>query len=264
MEKFVQVGPINVAYAVEGSGPAVLLIHGTGGSYEGTWGNLGKALAPDFTVITPNYSGSGKTQDAHERLELDDLVEQNAQAVMQEGFTHFHVVGYSLGAVVATAIAAKYPERVQSVTAIAGWVESDLAVAYQFDLWQKLFRQDRELFAQFAIHTGFSPAFYSSFQTLEQLHEFTANLAATLAEGTGKQAELDTRINLRPLLGKVTAPALAIGLTYDRMVPVEQTREMAALLPDARYHEIASGHLVLWEQEAKLIETVLSFVRSTR
>ncbi|MDH6352540.1 alpha/beta hydrolase [Brevibacillus sp. 1238] len=264
MEKFVQVGPINVAYAVEGSGPAVLVIHGTGGSYEGTWGNLGKALAPDFTVITPNYSGSGKTQDDRERLELDDLVEQNVQAVMQEGFTHFHVVGYSLGAVVATAIAAKYPERVQSVTAIAGWVESDLAVAYQFDLWQKLFRQDRELFAQFAIHTGLSPAFYSSFQTLEQLHEFTANLAATLAEGTGKQAELDTRINLRPLLGKVTAPALAIGLTYDRMVPVEQTREMAALLPDARYHEIASGHLVLWEQEAELIETVLSFVRSTR
>ncbi|MBY0052182.1 alpha/beta hydrolase [Brevibacillus agri] len=249
---------------MEGNGPAVLLIHGTGGSYEGTWGNLRNTLAPDFTVITPNYSGSGKTQDSRERLELDDLIEQNVQAVTQEGFTRFHVVGYSLGAVIATAIAAKYPERVQSVTPIAGWVESDPAIAYQFDLWQKLFRQDRELFAQFAIHTGFSSTFYSSFQTVEQLHEFTTNLAATLAEGTGKQAELDTRINLRPLLGKVTAPAQVIGLTYDRMVPVEQTRELAALLPDARYHEIASGHLVLWEQEAELIDTIVSFVRAIR
>lgn len=260
MEKQVRVGNVDVAYAVEGSGPALLLIHGTGGSYETTWGEMVKALSSHYTIITPNYSGSGKTVDPAEKLELDDLVEQNVQSMLHEGIEQFHVVGYSLGAVITAAIAAKYPERVTSATLIAGWVESDLATAYQFDLWQKLFQTDRTLFAQFLIHTGFSPNFYHHFQSADQLQQLATDFAATLAEGMGRQSELDGRINIRPLLDRIVAPTLVIGLTHDRMVPVEHTKELATLIKGATYREINSGHLVPWEQGETLIEEIARFL----
>ncbi|MGG4440572.1 alpha/beta fold hydrolase [Brevibacillus fortis] len=260
MEKQFRVGQVDVAYAVEGNGPALLLIHGTGGSYETTWSEMVKALSSQYTIITPNYSGSGNTVDHREKLELDDLVEQNVQAMSNEGIEQFHVVGYSLGAVIAAAIAAKYPNRVKSASLIAGWAESDLATAYQFDLWQKLFQTDRTLFAQFVIHTGFSQQFYRRFQNTEQLQQLAIDFAATLAEGTGRQSELDGRIHIRPLLDHITAPTLVIGLTHDRMVPVEQTKELASLIKGASYHEINSGHLVPWEQGETLIEEITRFL----
>ncbi|ASJ55953.1 hypothetical protein BP422_21845 [Brevibacillus formosus] len=260
MERQVRVGPVDVAYAVEGNGPALLLIHGTGGSYETNWSEMVGALSSQYTIITPNYSGSGNTVDHRERFELDDLVEQNVQAVLNEGIEQFHVVGYSLGAVIAAAIAAKYPDRVKSASLIAGWAESDLATAYQFDLWQKLFKTDRTLFAQFVIHTGFSQAFYRHFQNTEQLQQLAKDFATTLAEGTDRQSELDSRIHIRPLLSSITAPTLVIGLTHDRMVPVEHTKELASLIKGAIYREINSGHLVPWEQGETLIGEITHFL----
>ncbi|TYR78649.1 alpha/beta hydrolase [Priestia megaterium] len=260
MDKIVRVGNVDVAYAVEGNGTGLLLIHGTGGMYENTWGDMIKSLSGHYRIVSPNYSGSGNTMDNGEKLQLDDLVEQNMQAMLQEGIGQFHVVGYSLGAEIAAALAAKYPERVKSATLIAGWVESNLASAFQFELWQKLFRTDRVLFAQFLIHTGFSSDFYNHFNSLEELNQMAHQFAGTLAEGTDRQSELDSRITIRPLLSSIVAPVLVIGLTYDQMVPIEHARELASLIKGAQYREIASGHLVPWEKSETLIDEVTRFV----
>ncbi|MDA1478087.1 alpha/beta fold hydrolase [Bacillus changyiensis] len=260
MKKIVRVGSVDVTYSVEGNGPGLLLIHGTGGTYENTWGDMIKSLAGSYTIVSPNYSGSGETLDSGEKLQLDDLVEQNIQAVLQEGINEFHIVGYSLGAEIAAAIAAKYPKQVKSATLIAGWVESDLASAFQFALWQKLFHIDRRLFAQFLMYSGFSPNFYNQFNNLEELDQMSNQFAGMLAKGTDRQSELDSRINIRPLLNRIVAPVLVIGLTYDRMVPIENARELASLIKGAEYREIPSGHLVPWEKSETLIDEVSRFV----
>jgi 3-oxoadipate enol-lactonase len=261
MEKSVISGDVNVSYSVNGSGPGLLLIHGTGGTYENTWGDMIKSLSGNYKIISPNYNGSSDKQDQKGNLQMDDLVEQHIQVVQQEGIEHFHVVGYSLGSEIAVAIAAKYPDRVKSVTLVAGWVESNLSSAFQFDLWRKLYQLDRVLFAQFLIHTGFSPDFYHQFSSIEELHQMANQFGGILAKGTDNHSELDKRINIRPLLASINAPVLVIGLTYDRMVPVENAKELASLIKGAQYREIASGHLVPWEKSEALIEEVSRFVR---
>lgn len=262
MDKFVKSGNVNVAYSVDGNGPGLLLIHGTGGTYENTWGAMIKSLSGNYKIISPNYNRSSDTNDQTGKLQMEDLIEQHIQAVQQEGIEQFHVVGYSLGAEIAAALAAKYPDRVKSVTLIAGWVENNLSSAFQFDLWQKLYHLDRVLFAQFLIHTGFSPEFYHQFNSIEELHQMTHQFGEILSKGTDSHSELDKRINIRPLLPSISAPVLVIGLTYDRMVPVEQTKELASLIKGAQYREIASGHLVPWEKSEALIKEVSSFVYS--
>ncbi|MDO3678311.1 alpha/beta fold hydrolase [Paenibacillus ehimensis] len=261
MNKIVKVNDVDVAYVVEGNGPGLLLIHGTGGTNE-NWGDMIKALSGEFTIVAPTYTATSEMMAHGEGLQLDDLVEQTVQAARQEGIESFHVVGYSLGAEIAAAVAAKYPERVISATMVAGWVESDLASAFQFDLWHKLYRLDRVLFAQFLIHTGFGPDFYNHFTHKDELLQLAGQFSEMLAPATGLQSELDGRVNIRSLISGIKAPSLVIGLTYDRMVPVEYAKELASLIPGAKYREIASGHLVPWEKGDQLIGEVAGFLRS--
>ncbi|MGM0827708.1 MAG: alpha/beta fold hydrolase [Bacillota bacterium] len=263
MDKSVRLGNVEVAYSVDGNGPGLLLVHGTGGTYENTWGDMIKSLSENYKIISPNYNRSSDTMDQTGKLQMDDLIEQHIQAVQQEGIGQFHVVGYSLGAEIAAGIAAKYPDRVKSVTLIAGWVESNLSSAFQFDLWQKLYHLDRALFAQFLIQTGFSPDFYHRFSSIEELHQMAHQFGGILSTGTDNHSELNKRINIRPLLTSITTPVLVIGLTYDRMVPVEKTKELASLIKGAQYREIASGHLVPWEKGEALIKEVSSFLYSS-
>lgn len=256
MDKTIQHGGAQVAYQVAGQGSALMLIHGTGGTYQNTWGGFVEQLSSSFHTIAPNYGLS----EIDSPLDIDDIVEQHVAAALQEGIQRFHVVGYSLGSVIAATLAAKYPDHVLSLTLIAGWAESDIAAQFQFDLWRKLLLADRQAFAQFLMHTGFSPSFIRNFGSLSDLLPMAQHFASILAEGTESHIDLDARINLRPILNDIAAPSLIIGLTHDQMVPVEQTKELASLIAGAEYREILSGHLVPWENSAALIEEISGFL----
>ncbi|UJF35553.1 alpha/beta fold hydrolase [Paenibacillus hexagrammi] len=260
MTNKLQVGSAQVAYQTSGLGPGVLLIHGTGGNARATWSELTTKLSDHYKVVSADYSGSGETQDTGEDLTLDDLVMQNVEVALHEGLEEFHVVGYSLGAVVATAIAALYPDRVKSVTMVGGWVESDSAMALQFHLWRDLFRTDRRLFAELVAHTGFSPGFYQQYQSIGELKELCAVMADNFAPGTDRQSDLDAQINIRPLLNQIAAPALVLGMAHDRIVPVHHAKELASLIPGAAYREIDSGHLIRLENMSTLVEEVSAFI----
>ena len=60
-------------YLVDGTGPGLVLVHGTGGSAEANWGHLVGRFSKHWTVIRPNYSGSGNTTDAGGSLSVEQL-----------------------------------------------------------------------------------------------------------------------------------------------------------------------------------------------
>ncbi|WP_051271308.1 alpha/beta fold hydrolase [Shimazuella kribbensis] len=262
--KQVTVGEASVVYHVEGSGTGVLLVHGTGGSYESTWGEVTKALSDRFTIVGPNYSGSGETKDSGGKIELDDLIEQNVQAALNEGLTSFHVVGYSLGAVTAAAIAGKYPDLVKSVVCVAGWVETKTYMQFMFDLWKKQIALDKEVFSQLLFHTGFGPNFFKQFSNAKEIIDTIPGFTATLAPGTDRQIELDSRLSIQSYLSSIKAPALVVGLTDDQLVPVKYVKELAKEIKDSRYTELESGHFVPWENSEALVKLIDDYLSSQK
>ena len=105
----VTVGDVDVAYAVEGSGEPVVLVHGTTSSTQGSWLQVTPVLAERFTVIGPDLPGSGGSSMTGKPLELDDIVDQTLAAATDAGADRFHLAGWSLGAVVAAAAAGPGP-----------------------------------------------------------------------------------------------------------------------------------------------------------
>jgi pimeloyl-ACP methyl ester carboxylesterase len=151
-----------VAYRVDGSGPGLVLVHGTGGDSLTNWGHLVEYLSPHWTVVRPDYSGSGDTKDNGGPLTAAVLAAQVVAAAQAAGTVPFDLVGFSLGAAVAAFIAAEYPTLVRSVVLLAGFASGeDSRQKMQFELWRNLIRSDRRSMARLVLLTGFSPDFVS-------------------------------------------------------------------------------------------------------
>ncbi|MGA1838501.1 alpha/beta fold hydrolase [Herbiconiux sp. 11R-BC] len=112
-----------IAFRASGTGPAVVLLHGTALS-QAVWRGFGyvKALQAEHTVVTLDFRGHGRSGKPHDSavysmpLFLGDVL-----AVLDAlGIASAHVAGYSLGGRVAFSLAAAHPERVLSLTSIAG------------------------------------------------------------------------------------------------------------------------------------------------
>src|SRR5207248_9129818 len=74
------------------------------------------------------------------------------------GIERYHLSGYSLGAAAAAALAAEHGDRVRSLALVCGWARSGPRERLQFDVWQRLFAADRDLFTRYLFSVGMSPA----------------------------------------------------------------------------------------------------------
>lgn len=115
-------GGVSIHYEVsEGSGPPLLLLHGAMGTAE-TWRMEGylDALAGEFQVITLDQRGHGESSRPHEPAAyiLPELVADVVAVLDAVGVASAYVCGFSLGAIVAVALAGRHPQRVAGVAAL--------------------------------------------------------------------------------------------------------------------------------------------------
>lgn len=237
-------GTTTVAYEVQGDAgaDAIVLVHGSAGSGQ-SWRFQLPRLLQGWRVVLPDLAGSGATVDAGDRLEVDDLADQVLAVVDDVGAERVHLAGYSLGAVVALAAAARGPDRVRSLALVCGWARSDARQAVTFDLWRRLFATDRALFARYLLADGHQPDWFEA--NGAELDDLVELVASGLAPGTDRHAELDARVDATRHLAAVAAPTLVVGARHDRWVPVEHSRQLAAGIVGARLIELDAGHLVL-------------------
>jgi pimeloyl-ACP methyl ester carboxylesterase len=243
--------------------PALVLVAGTGLDAQLNFGHLVDAFAASHTVYLPDYAGSGLTTEPQGPLTVELLAGQIAavaeEAVRQSGGEPVDLLGYSLGAVIAAAVAALHPHLVRRLVVVAGWPgPHDARQQLGFEVWQRLERTDHDLFGRFLQLTCFSAPFLSAIGE-EGVAQLIAN-APPITEGMRRHIDLDGRADLRDLLPKITAETLVIGLTRDQVVPVEQAHKVHEAIDGSRFAEIDSGHLVVFERPQELVAEVLGFL----
>src|ERR1700759_5025471 len=91
----------------------IVLVHGTMGKSE-DWSRVVEELSRSRSVIRPNYIERVAGRNSTNELAIKDLADEVVAAVRAKGEQRFDLVGGSLGASVATCIAAEYPEMVRS------------------------------------------------------------------------------------------------------------------------------------------------------
>ncbi len=112
-----------VHFAVHGSGPTILLAHGS--LMEGaSWIRAGYVAALDgFRSVVIDCRGYGDSDRPHDptRYEVERYVEDLISVADSVGADSFGVAGYSWGTAAGWAVAAAHPDRVKALVAIGGW-----------------------------------------------------------------------------------------------------------------------------------------------
>lgn len=262
---YTEVGGTQVHYLVDGQGPGLVLVHGTGADARSNWDHLVADLAVDNTVLRPDYSGSGGTRDDDGPLSLPLLASQVLAAADAAGLEAFDLVGYSLGACVGVQLAASHPARVRSLVLLGGLVSgADARLQLEFRLWQHLIRTDRPALARLILLTGFSPDFLASWSDQQVEDILQLILEGNWWEGMARQVELDLTLDIRELLPSVACPTLVLGCAHDHMVPPSHARALAAAIAGARYAELPAGHLAPLECPAAFVAQTRDFVGAVR
>ncbi|MFF4605725.1 alpha/beta fold hydrolase [Streptomyces sp. NPDC001339] len=253
-------GDSAVRCLVTGSGPGLVLVHGTGATPEANWGPVIDALKNRYTLVAPALSGSGETTDTGAPLTVDDLVAQVLGAADAAGLDTFHLAGHSLGATVSAAVAGARPERVRSLFLHAGWAVTDPWQAFQFDLWQRLLHTDKDLLSRMLQLTAFGANSLAG-RTSDDFHQGVAGFNELIAaEGMARQAELNTRVDITGALARITAPSLVVAGSQDLVVPPHHQKELVAAIDSAEYVELDGGHALPFEQPEVFVRTLADFV----
>jgi (E)-2-((N-methylformamido)methylene)succinate hydrolase len=115
------------AYAVEGDGPSLLLIHGVGARLD-TWDGVVAALGGRFTTIRFDLRGHGDSSKPPGPYSAALFAEDTRALLDHLGIGRCHVAGHSLGATVALRLALDAPDRVERLallSAAAGRTEEE-------------------------------------------------------------------------------------------------------------------------------------------
>lgn len=165
------------------------------------------------------------------------------------------VLGFSLGAAAAAAVAARHPGLVRRLILVAGWSHTTgPRDRFYFQTWRRLLDTDRELLKRFSALTGFGPVALDQFG--HDGHERYLSDAWPPA-GIARQIELGLELDIRPLLPTIQAPTLVIGFGRDAMVPIEGSRQLHEAIAHSEFAEIAEqGHMDWFVQPAPLLELV--------
>jgi 3-oxoadipate enol-lactonase len=244
-------GSRRLHYVRRGSGAPLLLIQGMAGHHQ-IWGEpfLG-GLANDFDVVAYDHRGIGDSTDVPGQFTIADLADDAASLLDALGWSDAHVMGISMGGMVAQELVLRHPERVRTLVlgcTYAGGAGSTLAAPGPLRMLQAMNTGDLDL----AIRTAYEANLSAGFRADESRYEpfKTASLAVTVrVPAVLRQAQAAFVHDTSTRLAGITVPTLVLHGTADDMIVAGNGSYVADLIPGARLETLDGlGHLFWWEQ----------------
>jgi pimeloyl-ACP methyl ester carboxylesterase/DNA-binding winged helix-turn-helix (wHTH) protein len=248
---------VNIAYATSGVGPPLVkpanwLTHLEYDWESPVWRHWLRELSREHTLIRYDQRGSGLSDhDVHD-LSFDAWVRDLETVVDALGLERFPLLGISQGCAVAIAYAARHPERVTRLVLYGGYAQGAITRArtpQEVDEATMVMRlmplgwgRDNPAFRLF-FAARFLPEgtpeqmrWFSELQRITTTPEIAVRLRGAAAE-----------IDVTGLAPRVRAPTLVLHATGDAVVPFDQGRLIAALVPGARFISLESRNHILLE-----------------
>lgn len=257
----VEVDGLRIAYRRAGQGPPLVLLHGAF-SDSRTWTPQLEQLADEFTVIAWDAPGCGGSADPPETFGRDtygDCLEGFLRALELE---RPHVLGLSLGSVLALELYRRRPGIVHSLvlaSAYAGWAGS-LPPAEVAARTRRAYKDLDRPQAEWV--SDYLPTFFSQSVDQEVVDVAETMILESRPAGLGAALRAFAAADLRDVLPTIVVPTLLLYGEADPRAPRHVAEHLHAKIPDSELVFLAdAGHDSNLEAPTAFNATVRRFLR---
>jgi pimeloyl-ACP methyl ester carboxylesterase/DNA-binding CsgD family transcriptional regulator len=248
---------VRLAYAETGSGLPMLKAPNWMTHLEhdaGIWGYLLREFGRRFRLVRFDQRGCGLSDREAGDISFEAWVRDLETVADAARLERFALFGISQGAAIAVAYAARHPERVSHLVLYGGFAHG--LVGREISDYR---RETIETLAKL-IEIGWGrndPSFRQLFATqfmpsagIEVLRAFNEMMRVSSAPKTAARIYRTVgEIDVRNEAAKVRCPALVAHARKDAMIPFEDGRQLAGLIPGARLLPLDSPNHLLLEDE---------------
>jgi 3-oxoadipate enol-lactonase len=246
---YASINGIHLYYEIRGEGDPVLLIPGLASDIN-TWSPLHKAELR-YRWISIENRGAGRSSKPAGPYSMEMMADDTAAMLRSLQISRAHVIGKSMGGMIAQHLAVRHPELVRSLTLVSTVMKHD-------DYGKQLLQLGRIVARDSGLFVTLKQAYLLSYS-----REYCSRNQGRLAEAEALLSQFDTKEVLAGYFeqslaceahdfsrfaGQARQPALIITGKDDLITPAESARELAAALPNAQLHILPRGGHGLWRE----------------
>jgi pimeloyl-ACP methyl ester carboxylesterase/DNA-binding CsgD family transcriptional regulator len=264
-----------IAMATLGRGPPLLqtahwLSHADHDARSPVWTHWLEELSRDHTFIRYDQRGCGLSDRSPPSTSFESWIDDLDAVVEAQGLKQFSLFGMSQGGAIAIAYAARHPEKVSRLVLFGAYAKG----ALRRDITEPQ-REEAETLVKL-IRLGWgrdNPAFRQVFTSqfipggTRDQHQWFNDLERTTTSPENAAAIVETlyQIDVTADAERIRVPTLVLHARDDARVPFEEGRQLAALIPSARFVPLESrNHVLLADEPAwpRFLQEFRAFVGS--
>ena len=265
--RYARSGELRIAYELRGKlnwrRPWLVLIQGLGLDRSG-WGPVLRKLRRHFRLVLMDNRGSGRSGLPAASFDVADMAADVVAVLDEAGIRRAHVMGASLGGMVAQELAVDHPQRVDALVLVSttpGWPFAYPMPAASLRLMAAAGGMTREVALRRHVENALSvrvgerqPALADRLVELQRSRPAAPGAWRAQASAGARYAGLlrQTRIRARTLVLQGAA---------DTVVDPRNGRLLASRIPGAQlviFPEL--GHLLFWQEPAGFADVVTTFL----
>jgi len=254
-----------IYYESHGQGYPLVMVRGLGSNADHWYAQL-PALAAHFRVIVFDNRGIGRSGDPGGDFSIQDLADDTVGLMDALAIPQAHVLGVSMGGMIAQQLALDHPRRVQGLVLVV----SHCGGAHQVRPAAEISRLVGEMVTVGSPESRIKalPAFFDPETLKTGLACAQAYAAVSLkypadAQILTRQFKAIQDFDVYDRLPTIQSPTLVVASTGDALIPPGNSEILAARIPNARMVAIpGGGHQILVEQPQACNQAVLDFLKT--
>jgi pimeloyl-ACP methyl ester carboxylesterase len=250
---------MRIAWEERGSGTPLLLIQGLGYA-RWSWEPILPRLADDYRVLFFDNRGIGESDKPEGPYTARAMADDALQVLDEAGVDRAHVLGASLGGMIAQELAVAAPERVDKLI-LCCTTPGGAATVPMPQVTVDLFAAAATLPPEVALRRFVENALAAD-ASPDLVQELFDRRLANPPDPAGWQAQAAAGLGFAGVDGAITAPTLLVTGTEDNVVDPRNSDVLAERIADAELERIeGTGHLFFWEQPDAFVRILREFLQ---
>lgn len=251
----------NLYYEVHGQGEPLLMLQGWGMDITG-WQYILEPLSQVFKVIILDNRGTGRSEVTPGKYTTRLLADDTAVLLDHLQIDKAHVLGWSMGGMIAQELALAYPQKVNRL--ILSATSAKVTAKSSFIAWshiEAINRGELQTAVNWQLSFCFSKALFANEAMLFEIKESAMNPPYPVTyDGLVSQFAAIASHDRRRQLRTIKAPTLVLGAKEDGIIDIDQVKSLALEIDNSQLRILPGGHMYHIEYPEIFGRTVIEFL----